>query len=138
MSAHDLHIFRIFLSGFFMIAGIALTAITPVIQKRRRTWPKAEAEISEIRETVGMDNERQHQVIVTYETADGVPFTTTLGFYQTGYQVGKKLRICYDPQDPKKIVADSDALPALTIGMGIFFIVISVVIWIMGGMLMHH
>ena len=135
MASQDLQTFRMILSGFFLIAGIVLAVVTPVIRKRRRTWPKAEAEISSI--SHGEDPD-QVTVYVTYETNEGIPYTTALGYYQSTFKVGQKIPICYDPQNPQHVVADTDALVALTVCLSVLFLFVGVILWLVMGAAIRH
>ena len=135
MASQDLQTFRMILSGFFLIAGIVLAVVTPVIRKRQKTWPKAEGEISSIKHRKGSDHVA---VLVTYETEEGIPYTTELGYYQSGFQVGQKLRLCYDPQNPQHVVADTDALVALTVCLSVLFLFVGVILWLVMGAAIRH
>ena len=79
-----------------------------------RGFVRTTAKIEQIEETwTGMDedghDQYDHEVWVSY-TVDGVTRQGKLDTYSSDYEVGKRVRIYYDPADPEKIHGDSRKL----------------------------
>ena len=79
-----------------------------------RGFVRTTAKIEQIEETwTGTDedghDQYDHEVWVSY-TVDGVTRQGKLDTYSSDYEVGKRVRIYYDPADPEKIHGDSRKL----------------------------
>ncbi len=84
--------------SFFETKGFVKT--TAVIESIEETWTGTDAD--------GYD-QYDHEVWVTYK-ADGAERRGRLDTYSSGYEVGKRIPIYYDPADPEKIHGDSRKL----------------------------
>ena len=92
--------------NFFQTKGFAVTA----------------AEIEEIEETyTGTDadghDEYRYDVTVSY-SVNGTSYRGKLDTYSSNYEVGKRVRIYYDPQDPEVIHGDSKLVAKIFIFIG--------------------
>ena len=79
-----------------------------------RGFIRTTAKIEQIEETwTGTDEDGRdqydHEVWVSY-TVDGVTRQSRLDTWSSDYEVGKRIRIYYDPADPEKIHGDSRKL----------------------------
>lgn len=84
--------------SFFETRGFVRT--TAIIDRIDQTWSGTDAD--------GVD-EYDYDVWVTY-SAEGKTYSGELDTYSSGYEVGKRIRIYYDPANPEKIHGDSRKL----------------------------
>ena len=71
------------------------------------------------------------EVTVDY-TVDGKAYTSVMGDYEEGYEVGKEIDILYDPQDPTVIVSKGKGPFYYFIGISIFVIIVGLFTFIRG------
>ena len=89
--------FGLYLS-FFETRGFVRT--TAIIEQIEETWTGTDGDGYDLYD---------HEVLVSY-TVDGVTRQSRLDTWSADYEVGKRVRIYYDPADPEKIHGDSRKL----------------------------
>lgn len=95
----------------------------------------AKGVIQDIQEYVETDSDgvtnTTYEVTVDY-TIDGKSYTSVMGDFENGYEVGKEIDILYDPQDPNVIVSKGKGPFYYFIGAGIFAILVGLFTFLRG------
>ena len=88
----------------------------------------ADAEIVDI-ETSYFDDDVDHDVTVTFTTADGREITGKLDAYKSSFRVGKTVPVLYIPDDPHDFTYEKNGLllPLILGGTGVFLAVFGIV-----------
>lgn len=78
--------------------------------------------VADIFDVFGNTRDRTKTIYVNY-TVDGVEYEEVYGVF-TGYKEGDKIRVCYDPEDPTKLVQPGSLLhPAVILAVGVAAII---------------
>ena len=97
-----------FLPLVFIIAGIIVIVFSIHGLHQQDEFSPAKGVIKDIQEYVETDSDggttTTYEVTVDY-TINGKSYTSVMGDYENGYEVGKEIDILYDPQDPNVIVS---------------------------------
>ena len=97
-----------FLPLVFVIAGIFVIVFSIHGLHQQGEFSPAKGVIQDIQEHIEADSEggnvSTYEVTVSY-TIDGKSYTSVMGDFENGYEVGKEIDILYDPQDPNVIVS---------------------------------
>ena len=126
-------LFRILFCVSFLIEGCVMLVVTVSQVKHRKEWVRAEGVIRAIETHYDAEGDVQHTVIVDYQTEDGEPYTETLGYYQSGFQEGMRIGICYDPDDPSSVTTSGHGSEIFTgIASGVCLL-IAVFTWLLIG-----
>ena len=112
-----------------LIIGIVLIGIACVTYSRQKNWVRAEAVIQSVQIRKNSDDSKEYTVIVSYQTEDGVSCREELDYYDTSYREGMKIPVCYDPDEPSKVVAGSRSVPVTTGAAGAAALAISAGLW---------
>lgn len=66
-----------------------------------------------------------YRVWISYQV-DGIPYKTSLGYYQSSWETGNSTKIDYDPQDPAKVttIGGNRLICKLLIGIGLVTLVL--------------
>ena len=114
-----------FLPLVFVIAGIFVIVFSIHGLHQQGEFSPAKGVIQDIQEHIEADSEggnvSTYEVTVSY-TIDGKSYTSVMGDFENGYEVGKEIDILYDPQDPNVIVSKGKGPYYYFIAAGIFLI----------------
>ena len=99
----------------------------------RNAWVRTTAVITSITEKREPDGDVTHAVTVTYQTEDGQEYTDLLGYYQTGYQEGMTVDVCYDPEQPEKVMTGGNGIIYLLGGFGAVSLFSAFFVWFVVG-----
>ena len=85
-----------------LVAALFLTGTIFYVSnsvKKFKTYPKAEAVITEINVYGSGDNEK-HEVYISYKTAAGQKIDTQLSYYSSSMKTGDVMEVYYNPDKP--------------------------------------
>lgn len=126
-------IFRILFCLPLFIMGIVLLVLAGVQISHRNAWVRTTAVITSVTERHEPDGDISHEVTVSYQTEDGKEYTDVLGYYQTGYQEGVTVDVCYDPEQPEKVISGGKGPIILFGGFGAGSLFAAVFMWFLIG-----
>ncbi len=127
------------ISKFFPLALVIIGIIVIVFSihslNRQDDFLPAKGVIQDIQEYEEIDTDggtdSTYEVTVEY-TVDGKTYTSVMGDYENGYEVGKEIDILYDPQDPNVIVSKGKGPFYYFIGAGVFVILVGLFTFLRG------
>ncbi len=125
----------------FIVAGSGVTLIGLWLLRQARTFKRkalaAEGHYVDATRRTSHDNRYTAYPVVEFQTADGqtVQFEGRVGMPWAKGQVGRRVRVLYDPADPEKAVVDSVVelwFPALIfLAVGILWLVVIAVLMVL-------
>ncbi len=114
--------------------GIALIVLGIQNISKNKTYTETTAVITEMIDQSYYDEGTrvaQYDIQVQF-TVDGKTVTAKLDEYRSGFQVGKEVKIKYNPDNPTDIVASGSLSSILLLGLGIVAIISGAVAVIRG------
>ena len=119
-----------FLPIVFVIAGIIIIILGFVSLKQQNTFLPVKGVIADIQEFEERDSEGDltysYEVTVDYKI-EGESYTSVMGDYKDGFEVGKEIEILYDPDDPSTIVSKGKGHVVYMFIVGIICAVIGII-----------
>ena len=129
----SLQLFRIIFSLPLLIIGIVMLVLAGVQISHRNAWVRTTAVITSITEKREPDGDLIHTVTVTYQTEDGDEYTDLLGYYQSDYREGMTVDVCYDPEQPDKVMTGGNGIIYLFGGLGAVSLFSALFVWFLVG-----
>ena len=117
-------IFSIFI--FYIVSSSQGYLETDAVVSRTELYEKTGESADDIFDVFGNSRDKTNTVYVKY-TVDGIEYEEIYGVF-TGYKEGDKIKICYDPNDPKILVQPGNMLhPAVILAVGIAAIIAGII-----------
>ena len=118
-------IFSIFIF-YIVVSSQDYYAETDAVVTRTELYEDPEGSAEDIFDVFSNSRDKKSTVYVKY-TVDGIEYEEVYGIL-VGYKEGDKIKICYDPNDPKTLVQPGNLVhPAVILAVGIAAIIAGII-----------